>query len=179
MNNSRTSLHRLTQAAVIAALYTALTLILPVASFGPVQFRFSEMLTVLPTVMPVAIPGLTVGCVISNLIGVAMGANIAGAWDILVGSSATLLAALCTYALRNVRIKGLPVLATLPPVLFNAVLVGGELTVVSLNRLAPVPFLATAGTVGLGQLVPCVIGGLILFALLEKTGFMRHFGIKP
>ena len=172
------SLHRLTVAGMIAALYTALTLILPFASFGTVQIRFSEMLTILPVLTADAIPGLALGCALANGIGMAMGANIAGAWDILVGTTATLLAALCSYALRNVRIKGWPVLSTLPPVLFNAVLVGSELSLMIVGNLDLVPLSLTMAQVGLGQLLPCIGGGLLLFKCLEKSGFERKINPK-
>ncbi|MBE6763162.1 MAG: QueT transporter family protein [Ruminococcaceae bacterium] len=176
---SSSSLHRLTVAGMIAALYTALTLILPFASFGPVQIRFSEMLTVLPVLTADAVPGLALGCAIANAVGMAMGANIAGGWDILVGTSATLLAALCSYALRNVRFKGLPILSTLPPVLFNALLVGGELCLVIFGNVEPVPLLLTMAQVGLGQLLPCIGGGLLLFKCIENSGFAQKFTRKP
>ncbi len=173
--NTHSSLHRLTLAGLIAALYTALTLLLPIASFGPVQLRFSEMLTILPIFSKTAIPGLTLGCAIANAVGMAMGANIAGAWDILFGTLATFLAAVSTYALRNVRIKGFPVLAALPPVLFNAGIIGCELSLVLFGKFDAWPFLITAAQVGAGQLVPCIIGGLLLFKLLQKAGWERKF----
>ncbi len=171
--NRSSSLHRLTQAGMIAALYTALTLILPIASFGPVQLRFSEVLTILPVMTPTAIPGLTLGCLIANAVGVATGANIAGWWDVLVGTSATLLAALCSYGLRNVRVKNLPVLATIPPVLFNAVFVGGELSLIIAGRFDPSAMALCMGEVALGQLLPCIVGGLVLYKVLQKTGLDR------
>lgn len=173
------SLHRLTLAGVIAALYTALTLVLPIASFGAVQLRFSELLTILPVFTPTAIGGLTLGCALANAVGMAMGANLAGAWDILVGTCATFLAALCTYALRNVRFKGFPVLATLPPVLFNAVIVGGELCLVLFGELSPAPLALTMLQVGLGQLVPCIAGGLLLCKCLQKAGIDQKIDPKP
>ncbi len=175
----RSSLHRLTVAGMIAALYATLTLILPFASFGTVQIRFSELLTILPVLTVDAIPGLALGCALANGIGMAIGANIAGGWDILVGTTATLLAALCTYALRHVRFKGLPVLATLPPVLFNAVIVGGELSLVMFGTLDIAPLLLTMAQVGLGQLIPCIVGGLILFRCLQKAGFEQKLNQKP
>lgn len=176
---TNSSLHRLTLAGVIAALYTALTLILPIASFGAVQLRFSELLTILPVFTETAIPGLTLGCALANAIGMAMGANLAGAWDILIGTVATFLAAVSTYALRNVRFKGLPVLATLPPVLFNALIVGGELCVVFFGEFAPTPLALTVAQVGAGQLIPCIAGGLILFKCLQKAGIDRKIDPKP
>lgn len=83
----------LAQAAVIAALYTVLTLVAVAMNlaFGPVQFRFSEALTILPVFTPAAIPGLTLGCVLSNLW------SSFGLADIIFGSLATLLAALCSF----------------------------------------------------------------------------------
>ena len=173
------SLHRLTVAGMIAALYAALTLILPFASFGTVQIRFSELLTILPVFTADAIPGLALGCAIANGVGMAMGANLAGAWDILVGTAATLLASLCTYALRHVRIKGWPVLATLPPVLFTAVIVGGELCLVIFGNLNLAPLTLTMAQVGLGQLLPCIVGGLLLFRCLQKAGFEQKLRQKP
>ena len=83
----------MTTIGLIAALYTALTMCLTPIAFGPVQCRLSEALTVLAAFTPTAIPGLVLGCAISNLIGIGMGANIAGALDVLLGPLATGLAA--------------------------------------------------------------------------------------
>ena len=156
-------------AGLVAGLYTALTVVLAPLSFGLVQCRVAEMLTVLAVYSPSAVTGLTVGCALSNLIGLSMGANIAGALDILFGTLATGLAAWLSYRLRNIRWGGLPVLSTLPPVLFNAVIVGAELTLVS-----PVPtwgmFFTEMALVGLGQLIACVGGGLLLAVTVQKTG---------
>ena len=164
------SLHRLTQTALIAALYAVLTLILPVASFGPVQLRFSEALTLLPVISKRAIVGLTIGCAIANALGVAMGANIAGAWDILFGAAATLIAALLSYACRRVRVKGAAVLSAIFPILVNAVIIGAELTWVVLDTFTFGGFLLMAGQVALGEIVPCLVGGVLLVKVLEKTG---------
>ena len=127
MNQQNVSLRRLAEGGLIAAIYTALTLAVPAASYGLIQFRVAELLTILPVFTPAAIPGLAVGCMVSNIAGLATGANLAGAWDILFGSLATLAAAWMTYGLRRIRIKGLPVAATLPPVIINAAVVGLEL----------------------------------------------------
>lgn len=163
---STKSLHRMVEGALIAALYTALTLLLQPIAFGPMQCRVSELLTLLPVFTPAAIPGLALGCAISNAVGILTGANVAGALDIVFGTLATLLAALCTYALRNVRIKNLPVLAAFPPVIFNALIIGGELSYV-LN----IPFwIASLVEVGLGEFVACVVLGLPFVYLLQKSG---------
>ena len=155
-------------AGLIAGLYTALTVALAPLSFGLVQCRVSEMLTILAAYSPVAVTGLSVGCALSNLIGLSMGANIAGALDILLGTLATGLAAWLSYRLRKIRWGGLPVLSTLPPVIFNAVIIGAELTLVS-----PVPtwqmFFTEMALVGAGQLLACVLGGLVLAKTLQKS----------
>jgi len=152
----------LVRAAVIAGLYAALTLALWFISFGPVQFRVSEALCVLPYFMPEAVPGLFVGCVISNIFT----PNIP-ALDLVFGSAATLLAALLTY---RIRIKWL---APLPPVLINAVVVGW-LIAVSASRADGAAFWPAFGagilTVGLGEAAVCYILGLPLLLLLERAG---------
>ncbi len=164
------SLHRLTESGMIAALYAVLTLVLPVASFGTVQFRFSEALTVLPVFSKNAVVGLTLGCAIANAIGVALGANMAGAADIVIGATATLLAALCTRATARVKIGGLPILSMLMPVVFNAVIIGAELCLVTLGKWDTAVFAVMALQVGAGQLVPCVAGGAAICLSLQKTG---------
>lgn len=118
----------LVHAAVIAALYAALThlqnFLLPGSASWAIQFRISEALCVLAFFTPAAIPGLTVGCFVFNL-------TFAGALplDFLVGSLATLLSAQLMWWLRRVTVKKLPLLGLLMPAVCNAVLVGWELTV--------------------------------------------------
>lgn len=165
MKESNT-LRRLAEGGLIAAMYAALTLAIPAASYGPIQFRVAEMLTILPLFTPAAIPGLTVGCIVSNVVGVAMGTNLAGALDIIFGSLATLIAAWMTFKLRNIRLKGLPILATLPPVIMNALVVGLELTIV----LGELPFELNALYVALGEFAAATICGLLLYSALTATG---------
>lgn len=140
------------RAAVIAALYAAVTLLLAPISYGQVQLRISEALTILPVLTGAAVPGLFLGCLIANLLG---GAS---ALDVIFGSLATLMAALCTRSLRKT-----PPLAALPPVLFNAFIVGGVLSY-TLN----LPYWATAGYVALGQVGACCCLGLLLLWALKK-----------
>ena len=173
--STRKNLQFLAQAAVIAALYTAVTLApgISAISFGPFQFRIAEALTILPALTFAAVPGLAMGCVLANAGGLLIGANIAGGWDVLIGSAATLLAALCGYALRKFCVKGAPVLSAIPPVLFNGLIVGAELSLV-----LGLPFWATAGEIALGELVVVPLLGLPLAVLLKKTPIfkseMRH-----
>lgn len=173
-NNNRSNHVRfLAVAGLIAGLYTALTLVLAPFSFGTIQCRVAEALTVLAVYSPAAVAGLTVGCAISNLVGLSMGANVAGALDILLGTLATGLAAWLSYRLRGHRVGGLPVLSTLPPVVINALIVGTELTLVVGPRTWPAWFL-WMGSVAAGQLIACVGGGLLLAKALQKTGLDRH-----
>lgn len=161
-NNSK--LRLMAEAGMIAALYTVATLILAPLSFGNIQFRASEALTLLPVFTASAVPGLAVGCIISNAVGVAMGSNIAGWLDVLFGSFATLIAAILTRALRKIQFKGIPLLAILPPILLNALIVGGELAVVY-----QLPFWLCALEVGAGELVVCTVLGIPLILALKKT----------
>lgn len=145
---------KLAKTAVIAAGYAAITLILAPISFGPVQLRLSEVLTCLPIFMPSSIIGLTLGCVISNMVcGYGM-------LDIILGSLATLIGALGTRAFRKK-----PLIAMLCPVLSNALIVGPMLFFAAPESSA---LLFNVLTVGLGELAACVILGLPLIKILKK-----------
>ncbi len=139
--------------AVIAALYAALTLLLAPISYGNLQCRVSEAFTLLPMLLPQAIPGLFVGCVIANLFS-----PMVTIWDIIFGSLATLIAAIGTYALRKK-----PVLAALCPVVANGVIVG---LVLALTLNLPIPL--TMAEVAIGEVGAVLIGVVLLFAL-KKT----------
>lgn len=162
----------LTQAAMIAALYAVLTYAAAAVNlaYGAVQFRFSEALTVLPVFTPAAIPGLAVGCFLANL------GSPLGLVDWIFGTGATLLAAVGTWMARKIQMKGVPVLAPLPPVIANVVLVGFELSCLSsagtfaLGNFTWAAFGASALSVGIGELVICYALGLPLLLALRKTG---------
>lgn len=157
MNHRR--IKQLTIAAMIAAVYLVITLTPGISSlsYGPVQIRFAEVLTVLPYFLPAAVPGLFIGCLISNFFSPNVG------WDVIIGSLSTLMAAFLTYKLTHNRIKR-KWLAPLPPVLINAVVVGAMLGV-----LYELPILATMLSVGAGQLVACYVIGFPLILLIEKN----------
>lgn len=158
--------HYLTQGAIIAAIYTVLTLIAAALNlaYGPVQFRFSEALTILPIFTPAAIPGLALGCLLSNF---GSGYGVA---DMVFGTIATLLAAISTRMVRSIRFKGVPIFAALPPVLFNGIIVGLEITILSPGGFVWPAFWGAALSIGLGELVVCVLLGLPLASALERTG---------
>lgn len=157
----------LCQAGIIAALYAVVTIALAPISFGPIQFRVAEALTILPVFTPAAIPGLTVGCIISNAVGVALGSNIAGPLDIVFGSIATLLAAVSTRWLSKIKIKNIPWLAPLPPIIFNGLIVGGELAIFVPELTGA--YLLCMAEVALGEAVVCYILGIPLIAALNKA----------
>ena len=153
----------LTLAAAVAAIYAVLTLTLPIPQYGGVQLRVAEAMTLLPFLFPAAIPGLTVGCFLANLLGSPM------VLDWVVGTLATLLAALWTGKMPNRW------LAALPPVLCNAAIVGAEIAwfeVQDGNAFWPA-FGFNALTVGLGELIACVVLGELLLTVLPKIAPLR------
>ena len=160
----------LTLAAVLAAVYAALTITLPVPQYGAVQIRFAEALTVLPFLFPAATPGLFVGCIIANLFSPFV-------LDVVFGSMATLLACLVTYKLRNIRFKGLALAASLPPVVFNAVIIGIEIAVMFPDPSSSAPLWLACVTngisVGIGELISCTVLGVLLVRIIEASPSVR------
>jgi uncharacterized membrane protein len=150
----KTKTKYLIQAAVIAAVYAVLTVMLSPISYGPIQFRVSEALTILPAFTPAAIPGLFIGCLIANLM------SPVGLVDIICGSAATLIAAFLSYKLRN-----RPLLVPLPPVILNGVIVGLELKMIYTPQM---PLLACMGWVALGELGACYAVGYPLMKILDR-----------
>lgn len=167
-------LRRLTDAALIAAAYTALTLALAPISFGQIQLRVSEALTLLPVFTPDAVWGVTLGCALSNAVGAMTGANFLGLIDIFTGSLTTLLAALLTRRLRGLRIRGLVLPSSLPPVLLNAVVIGTEWCYALTGALAPASWLLFGVFVAAGELLSCSVLGVLLVRLLETGGAGRY-----
>lgn len=166
-------LKRLVTSALLAAVYCVLALALPMASFGPVQFRVSEALTLLPVFSPAAAVGVTLGCFLTNCAGTALGVTFPQ--DILFGTLATLLGCVLTWLLRGARIRGLPVLSALAPVVCNTVIIGWEINAFFLDTPSLAGFVTSALGVGLGELAACCVLGLLLVALLERTGLDRYF----
>lgn len=160
------------QAAVIAALYAVLTILqntlLPGTASAAVQFRVSEVLTILAVFTPAAIPGLTVGCVIANISSL----STLGPYDMIFGSLASLLAAVLMYLLRNKRLFKLPVAAALIPALANGIIVGFEIEFFFVEGGFHFgDFLLQGGLVALGELAVLFVLGLPLARLIEKQGF--------
>ena len=149
-------------AGLIAALYVVLTFIAQMAGLasGAIQFRLSEMLTILPMLTSAAIPGLTVGCILANLLtGCAV-------WDIVFGSFATFLGALGTHLLRKTEN---PFLGCIPPIASNMLIVPAVLMKV---YGAEGSYWYLMATVGLGEIVCCGVLGIILYRVLKKRNLM-------
>lgn len=157
------------QAAVIAALYATITILqntlIPGSASMAVQFRASEVLTILALYTPAAIPGLTIGCVIANISSL----STLGPYDLIFGSLASLIAAVCMYALKNVRLATLPVLAALMPAIANGIIVGFEIEFFFVEGgFHFADFLLQGGLVALGELAVLLVLGLPLIKLIEK-----------
>ncbi|MBU4541882.1 QueT transporter family protein [uncultured Acetobacterium sp.] len=147
-----------TQAAVIAAMYVVLTFVsssMGLAS-GEIQIRLSEMLCILPAFTPAAIPGLFLGCLLSNLL---TGCTVI---DIVFGSLATLIAAVLSYQLRNHKY---PLLITIPPVVVNMLVVP---FILKYSYGVPLPIPVMMATVGIGQVISCMVLGSVLYFALDK-----------
>ena len=148
-----------TKAAMIAAVYVVITIVLAPISFGQVQLRVSEALTIMPVFTAAAIPGVFIGCLIGNILG---GAVLP---DIIFGSLATLVAAVISYKLRG---RGL-LIASIPPVVVNMLVVPFVLKYAYSVPL-PIPFMML--TVGAGEIVSCCILGVVLGKLIQKNKFI-------
>ncbi len=172
MSKPRISVRSIAVSAVIAAAYAALTVLLAPISYGPVQFRVSEALTVLPFLMPGTVWGIFVGCVVANL-------YTGSVLDIVFGSLATLLAGLFTvYFGKKGNTVRTRLLGCLMPVVFNAVIVGAVLTWGYRFQEFSSP-LASYGfnalTVGLGEAGVLYLIGYTLLRQLPKSKAIREF----
>ena len=143
------------QAAMIAAIYVVLTVAGASFSYGEVQVRISEALTILPVFTPAAIPGLFIGCLLSNILG---GCILP---DIIFGSLATLIGACFTYRLREKTFFLMP----LPPVIANMLIVPFVLRY-AYGVALPIPFMML--TVGIGEVISCGVLGFVLYSALKK-----------
>jgi len=173
---AKTQVRKVIFGAIIAALYTVLTFLSAsfLIAYGPFQFRISEVLTILPFFFPVAVPGLFVGCILANIL------SPYGFADMIVGSTATLFAALCTMRLgKSDKSEYLTVkaLACLPPVIFNALFIGALIAYFMVGAGEAdafwAAFVVNALQVGFGQLVVIYILGLPLMIYLPRMGVIH------
>ncbi len=156
--SEKDKLRYMTRAAVIATVYVVVTYLLRPISYGVIQVRVSEALTLLPLIDPAAIPGLFIGCLVANILGGM------GLWDIYLGSLITLVSAYITSKMPN------PVLGALPPIVFNALGVAFYL-----SFLFHMPYGVTALYIGVGQLVSVAGLGIPLYYFIQKTSLKDFF----
>ena len=156
--SEKAKLRYMIRAAIIASVYAAVTYLFRPISYGVIQVRVSEALTLLPLIESAAIPGLFIGCLIANILGGM------GLWDIYLGSLITLVSAYITSKMPN------PVLGALPPIVFSAIGVAFYLSL-----LFDVPYQAAALYIGVGQLVSVAGVGIPLYYFIQKTSLKDFF----
>ena len=153
--NHKTAAFFIAQGAIIAAAYVVLTIAFVPFSFKEIQIRVSEALTILPMFTSAAVPGLAVGCLLANILG---GAVLA---DVIFGTLATLIGAVGTRIMRNRR----PVLAVIPPIVANMLIIPFVLRY-AYNVPLPIPLLMV--TIGIGETISCGLLGLLLYKALYE-----------
>ena len=139
------------KAGIIAAIYAVVTLVFSGLSYGPVQYRISEAMTILPMFIPEAIPGLAIGCFFANIAG---GYGFA---DVVFGSLVTLGAAYLTSKVKN------KYLAILPPILMNAIFIS-----IWVSKSNNIPYWMSVGSIGFGEFITAGILGVLLASYFEK-----------
>ena len=144
----------ITEAAVIGAIYTVLVMMFIPISYGPIQVRIAEALTILPYFTPAAIPGVTIGCFLSAILN---GADIL---DIIFGTLATLIAAILSYRLRRYKY-----LVPIPPIVVNAIVIPWVLHF-AYGFTEAIPFMMM--TVGIGEVIAAGVLGSVLLLALDK-----------
>ncbi len=171
MLKKRNKINYIIHSALIAAAYVGLTFLSNVfgLAYLPmlIQLRVSEVLTILPVFTPAAIPGLTIGCFIANFASFN--------WvDIIFGTVATLIAAVLTYLLKNVKFKNIPLLAFAPPVIIYAFIIGLEIAVFFLPEgFSIYGFLISGFQVGIGQIIVCYGLGIPFYLTVSKYNIFQ------
>ncbi len=155
MNDSKKMILKVSQGAIIAALYVVITFVFAPISFGPLQIRISEILTVLPFFSPAAVPGLFVGCLIANVLGGTV------FWDVIFGSLATLIGGWFGYKLRFNRW-----LVPIPTVLSNALIIP---FVLRYGYGMEISIVLTMVYIAVGEIIGSyIMGELLISALLKR-----------
>ena len=166
MNNTSIKTKKIIYSALIAAIYAALTIFMAPLGYGVVQCRISEALTVLPFFSSFSVIGLAIGCLVANIM------SPIGILDMIFGTLATLAAAFVTYNIGRSNLKYKKLLAPLPAVIINGIVVG-ILINISLHS-TPMTYLASMGLIALEEIIPCYIIGLPLLTLIEKNKKLKE-----
>ncbi|HCY06080.1 MAG: QueT transporter family protein [Erysipelotrichaceae bacterium] len=161
----------LTNIALIAAAYTVVSLILAPISFGNIQVRIAEALTLLPLIYKPSIYGVILGCFLTNLIGAMTGVNLLGFLDVFVGTLATTIALYGTYKFKDKKIKGIPLISMLFPVILNGIFIGAELSVVLMPNNFVLGFIIFGLEVALGELISVIIGYFLIKSMKKNKLF--------
>ena len=156
MNQTNSTALKLTQGAAIAAIYVVLTMVFAPISFGAMQVRIAEAMTIMPLFTPMAIPGLFIGCLFANLLGGAV------VLDVVFGSIATLIGAWGGWLLRKNRW-----LVPIPAILANTVIVP---LVLKYGYGVDLPLLLSALYIAVGEILGCYVLGEILASALIRRG---------
>ncbi len=164
---------QMTRMALIAAVYTALSLALAPFSFSNIQVRLAEALTMIPLIYRPGIWGVTLGCFLTNLIGALTGVNPTGFMDAVIGTSATLIAALITWQYRDHKIAKLPLISVLAPVVLNLTFIGAELSWLYTPESFWTGCLIFGLEVAAGELIAVALG-YILVTYLKNTGIFAE-----
>lgn len=151
------SLKNLTRIAIYASIYIALTLIFSAISYGPIQFRISEFLTVFPFIDPISIVGLFLGCFIANFF------SPAGWIDVVFGSLCTLIAGYLTYKMPKIY------LAPIPPIVVNALGVS-----LYLHVFFKLPYWLNVLYIAIGEAVVTYLIGLPILIYIDKNPFIKE-----
>lgn len=168
-------LKKMVFAAMIAAIYATVTVVLAPISYGNIQIRIAEALVLLPLLFDPALWGITLGCFIANLIGAMMGTNPLGYLDCIIGTFATFTAAVCTMKLKHIQIHNIPWLSILMPVLFNGIIIGLELAFAFTPETLLSGFMIFGFEVALGELIAVVVFGIPLISALKKAKIQERF----
>ena len=150
---------------IVAALYVVLTYFLAPISYGPIQARISEVMTVFPIFSWGMIPGVTLGCLISNLLN----PDNLGPVDIIGGTLATLIAGLLSYFIG----KKNKWLGLLSPILVNGLIVGGYLPFLLMDTVTWQAVAISMLSVAAGEAIVMIVLGIGLVAIIDKTGLKR------
>ena len=173
MKNSK-KIYQLVSASLIAAMYAVLTFVIAQFAYGAIQLRLSEALTVLPMYTSSAIPGLTVGCLLANIIGLSLGKTVI--WDVLFGTMASLIAAVLTRWIGKSKNRAVRyLLGPFPAVIVNAIIVGIEITIFFTDGAASMAaFWMNFFSVFIGQAIVCYAIGIPLMLLMERNDLYKR-----
>lgn len=160
-----------TRVGMIAAVYTVVSLFLAPLSYGNIQVRFAEALTLLPLIYQPSIWAVTLGCFLTNLLGAMMGVNPTGFLDAIVGTFATGLAAYLTYYFRNHTIKGIPFLSIIQPVIINGIIIGIELGFILFPDNVLMGSIICGLEVAAGEIIAVLVGYALIKVLKDRNIF--------